>query len=331
MGSGGGGSAGKVEYADYLMAHHSALLSNGGIDVPLYSLVDELNASHTYSPFSAATTYTGRTEVGTINLTVGQALAEILSLDSDPFDLFQLNLNQVAVKVQGLFSSSTIQASLSADSEQAELETQRLLHKHTGRSIQNGSVYASSYVVGRTQILDAKMRSLLTSGTEKLSAAFIQLNKNKHEDTMALIETQWQNFKLSKTAYMMAVEHCQLTILNEREYSEQSQFYAKYSAHWEFERMQAGFNGLAMLQMGRKMTFVASPDMPKWMVQASWVFGDPVGSRTLARSKRFRATVMGGASGAAFGATIGGWPGAIVGAVVGGATSYFTYSEGEWR
>jgi hypothetical protein len=326
MGSGGGGSVGKVEYPSYLMTHHSALLSNGGTDAPVYSMFDSLNEAHAFNPFAGQVTYKGT--FGPVNLTVAQAIAEIIGQTEDPFILFQSNLT--AVNSQP-FTLATIQTSLERDSETAELETQRLLHVYTGKQIKQGSVFSSAYVTGRVKVRDAKMRSLLVSGTEKISGALVQLNKNKIEDANGLLEMQLQNFTFSKSVYALAVEHCKLETLNEREYFEQTQYYIKHSAHWEFERGQAAGNAIAMLQMGKKMTWVASPDMPKWMVSASWVFGDPVGTSLLRRSKRFRATVMGGASGAASGAPIGGWVGAVVGAVIGGATSYATYSEGEWR
>ncbi len=341
MGGGGGGSAGKVEYPAYLMSMHQKFLDNNGADSPSLSVVDLLNDAYVSSPFDGVTSYTGRVELGTNLWTVGQSLAEILSLDTDAITLFSSQFDPVAQSVQDLFDLNSLQTALLQDSQKAEEEKQKLLSAYLGKQVLSGTIFSSAFVQGCNHIIDAKMRSVMAAGGDQISKSILQIGQHKLTNVLNLINTQWMNFKVSKTSYHMAIEECKLTILNEREYFEQNEFYKKYAAHWRFECMQAGFNGLAT-NMGKRMTWFESPDAPGWAVDAMLIagygVGDFVGTSLVKKNKRFRVAMYnagtGAASGAATGAMgggIGAIPGLIIGGVLGGVMSYVNYKEGEWR
>ena len=342
MGGGGGGSAGKVEYPAYLTTLHRAFLTNTETDEPSFSAVDILNDAMASSPFDSLLVYNGRGDIGTNPYNVGQALSEILTFDTNALTLFSSQFTPVAQSVQDLFSLNSIQEALLQDSNKAEEERQHLLRQYYGQQVELGTTYSSAFTLGQVAILDTKMRAVMAAGSDQISKGILQLGQNKLANTLNLIEIQWANFKISKTAYALSVEMCKLSILNEREYFEQAEYYAKYGAHWKFERMQSFANMLAAMPMGKKMTWVSSPDLPGWAIDAAviggYLAGDPIGANQFKHSKKFRTVAGGAAMGAAQGALtgasfggIGAVPGLIIGGVLGGVMSYVNYKEGDWR
>lgn len=326
MGSGGGGSAGKVDYPDYLKDLHHALFNNMDSDTLDVSAFDLYNEACANSPYATANSYTGRLEIGDVPLTVAQAIVDVVSPSFDPLDRFVANLTSVNGSVNNRFSLTAIENVIEQASENANVEFHKMTNTYDFLSCGTGVGFSSARVLSRPQVLDAKMRAVMSESLKELSESVLQLGHNKLSDALSVTDAQMKHFKVSRTAYTMAVEMCKLTLLNEREYFEQEEFYTKYAAHWRFECAQEVLNGIAV-RMGKKLRWIESPDVPGWMADLGHIggmlAGDFIGAQHYKRNKRFRMATMA--------ATAGYISGGVVGAVVSGVTSYLTYREGEWR
>lgn len=330
MGSSGGGSAGKVAYPTYLMDLHSSLLNNTGVDTLSTSAYDLLTEAHNSSPYDSAITYTGRSDIGSVPLTVAATLSEILSLDINPLEIFQTNLAATSGAVNSLFDLGTLQTSLVQASAKADVEYQHMLGIYDSGNVNKGIGFSSARVTSRVQPLDTKMRAVMRENLEDISKSIVQLNSNKLEDALVISEQQYSNLQITRSTFALAIEMCKLQMLNEREYFEQTEFYAKYGGHWEFECMQEVFNLIAV-SMGRKMTWIGAPDASKWVIWASILSSDPRTFMEAKKNRKFRTIVASTVSGSGTGYVVGGIAGAINGGLLSGILTTLTYSEGEWR
>ena len=306
MGSGGGGSSGKVEYPAYLQNAHSALLDNSALDVVTFSLVDLLNDAYTTNPFDDASLsiYTGRAVIdtnGTESLpTVAACIAAVIAKvnNFDPLTYYTDTLPLVAAAIDDVILDDTVISQAStAFSNVLEPDVAAEKARYDADSALLGAAMSSAYTLGKTFIDSRKSEKVAFYDADLRAKMYLQRNDMVNLTTRELLAKRMMLVQLTKETYAFAVEACKLKILNEREYTEQNVDFLHRKATWRFDAMQHGFNAIASIGGGTSIA------------------GTPKLNST-------QATVSGAFAGASVGAQVGGGYGAVVGAVIGGVGGY---------
>lgn len=308
MGSGGGGSSGKVAYPAYLENIHSSFLNDTGSDNLDYSLVDLLNDAYATNPYedSSLSVYSGRALIDNSGAqsmtTVASAVAATLALIAsfDPYDYYSEKLPLIATAIDAeLLDDAIITAASTAFSAVLEPDIAAEKAKYDADMVLLGSSMSSAYTLGKSFIDARKAEKVELYDADLRAKMYLQRNDAIRVTAMTMLERQLQHIQLSKDIYGFAVEGVKLKILNEREYTEQNMSYLGKKGTWRFEAMQNGFNAIASIGGG-----TASANTPKMSAT--------------------QATVSGAFSGAAMGNQIYPGYGAAVGAIVGGVAGYLS-------
>lgn len=308
MGSGGGGSSGKVEYPAYLEEIHHNFLNDEGGDSLDFSLVDLLNDAYATNPYedSSLAIYSGRAVIdtnGTQSMTtVASAVAAALALIAtfDPYDYYSEKLPLIAEDIDAvLLDDDIITAASTAFSDVLEPDIAAEKAKYDADMVLLGASMSSAYTLGKSFIDARKAEKVELYDADLRAKMYLQRNDAIRVTAMTMLERQLQHIQLSKDIYGFAVEGVKLKILNEREYTEQNMSYLGKKGTWRFEAMQNGFNAIASIGGG-----TASANTP--------------------RMSATQATVSGAFTGAAIGAQTGTGYGAAVGAIVGGVAGYLS-------
>lgn len=306
MGSGGGGSSGKVEYPAYLQTVHSALLNNGATDTINFSMYDLLNAAYTTNPFDDASLsiYSGRLVIDNNGLTsmptVASCIASVLAsvTNFDPLDYYTSTLISVAGAIDAtILDDSVISAASTAFSNVIEVDVAAEKAKYDADSALLGATMSSAYSLGKTFIDSRKKEKVAFYDADLRAKMYLQRNDMVNLTTRELLGKRMALIQLTRETYAFAVEACKLKILNEREYTEQNIDFLHRKATWRFDALQHGFNAVASIGGGTSIA------------------GTPKLNST-------QATVSGAFTGASVGAQVGGGYGAAVGAVIGGVAGY---------
>jgi hypothetical protein len=307
MGSGGGGSSGKIDYPEYLKTIHSAFLDSDGTDTLEFSLVDLLNDAYDTNPMEDASLsiYSGRAVIDTSGnesmTTVATSIAAVLSA-LNAFDVqaaYSSLLTQVASDVDAvILDDSVISAASASFATVLEPDTAAEKAKYDADAALLGISFTNTYTLGKSFIDARKTERVALYDADLRARMYLQRNDIINLTTRELLAKQMVKLQMTKEFYSFAVEGVKLKILNEREYAEQNMGYLNKKGVWRFEAMQNGFNAIAAI--GGGTAIANSPKM----------------SAT-------QATVSGAFSGAAIGAQMGGGAyGTAIGAVVGGVAGY---------
>lgn len=306
MGSGGGGSSGKVEYPAYLQTIHGQLLDNGATDTINFSMYDLLNDAYTTNPFNDASLsiYSGRTVIDNNGVdsipTVASNIAAVIATvtDFDPLDYYTSTLTSVASAIDAtILDDSVISAASTAFATVVEVDVAAEKAKYDADSALLGAAMSSAYTLGKTFIDSRKMEKVAFYDADLRAKMYLQRNDMVNLTTRELLGKRMALIQLTKETYAFAVEACKLKILNEREYTEQNIDFLHRKATWRFDALQHGFNAIASIGGGTSIA------------------GTPKLNST-------QATVSGAFAGASIGAQVGGGYGTAVGAVIGGVAGY---------
>ena len=309
MGSGGGGSSGKVEYPAYLQGIHNTLLNSTGVDTLSFSLYDLLNDAYTTNPFDNASLaiYSGRAVIDTSGAesitTVAACIAAVLNQVNafDPTVEYEALLPRVATALDAVVLNDPVIDNAST-AFSAVLESDIVVEKakYDADSALLGNAMSSSYTIGKTFIDSRKQEKVAFYDADLRAKMYLQRNDMVNVTAREILSKKMAMLQLTRESYMFAVEGAKLKILNEREYTEQNIDFLHRKATWRFDALQHGFNAIASIGGGTSMA------------------GTPKLNST-------SATVSGAFSGAAIGAQLGGqggyW-GAGAGAVIGGVAGY---------
>ena len=107
-GSGGGGSAGEVDYPAYMEAFQGSILDHGGADTITSSTIDLINAALGNSPFAAAMAYDPLARVTMMGQTIIDFVSDALADVDD--DLLATYYAKAAALIDGDLAWPTIQA-----------------------------------------------------------------------------------------------------------------------------------------------------------------------------------------------------------------------------
>lgn len=306
MGSGGGGSSGKVEYPAYLQGIHNTLLDSSGTDTLSFSLYDLLNAAYTTNPFDdgSLSIYSGRAIIdssGTEAMpTVAACIAAVLAKVTgfDPLEYYKEILPEIATAVDAVVINDPIISNAStafATVLEADIAVEKA--KYDADSALLGSSMSSAYTLGKTFIDSRKQEKVAFYDADLRGKMYLQRNDMINVTAREILTKRMLMIQLTKETYAFAVEAAKLKILNEREYTEQNVDFLHRKATWRFDALQHGFNAIAAIGGGTSIA------------------GTPKLNST-------QATVSGAFSGAAIGAQVGGTSGAAYGAVIGGVAGY---------
>ena len=296
MGSGGGGSSGKVDYPAYMTAAHGSWLNHGGADTVTSSMVDLINANLTTSPYATASPYDSEPDVLQMWADAGAATTAVTSLAGD--DLGTLVSTTAGWVSDKLLTDAMIDAIVSAHSAQVqdELDDDILPAYRTGmRDV--GMVNTSAFAIGEAILASRKLKSVASVDAElrKLQGAhrlegglkFLELANNSELEKARLLDA----------AYKLRVEVKRMSIVAGQEYADKEVEYDELNAKWPFDMYGYAGNLLAS-------------------ISGAAIQGGSKGPSKMA-------SALGGAlSGAAAGAMMGAKVGAIggpMGAALGGA------------
>jgi hypothetical protein len=307
MGSGGGGSSGKVEYPAYLQTMHSKLLDNEAGDTITFSMVDLLNEAYTTNPFNDASLaiYSGRAVIdstGTESLpTVAACIAAVLAQVTgfNPMDYYTEKLPLVAAAIDAVILDDAVISSASeafSDVLEPDVAAEKARYDMDAATV--GLAMSSAYVQGKTYIESRRQEKVAFYDADLRAKMYLQRNDMVNITTREILSKRMAMLQLTKETYAFAVEAAKLKILNEREYTEQNIDFLHRKATWRFDALQHGFNAIASIGGGTS------------------VAGTPKLNST-------SATVSGAFTGASVGMQIGGGGyGAAAGAVIGGVAGY---------
>lgn len=306
MGSGGGGSSGKVEYPAYLQTVHGVLLNNGATDTVNFSMYDLLNDAYTTNPFDNASLsiYSGRAVIDNTGLetlpTVATCIAAVLATvaEFDPLTYYTNTLTSVKTAIdEVILSDAIVSAASNAFAAVLEPDIAAEKAKYDADSALLGASMSSAYTLGKGYIDSRKMEKVAFYDADLRGKMYLQRNDMINLTTRELVSKKMGLVQLTKEVYAFAVEAAKLKILNEREYTEQNIDFLHRKATWRFDAIQHGFNAIAAIGGGTSIA------------------GTPKLNST-------QATVSGAFAGASIGAQVGGGYGAAAGAVIGGVAGY---------
>lgn len=306
MGSGGGGSSGKVEYPAYLQTAHGALLNSGGTDTIIFSMYDLMNDAYATNPFDDATfnIFSGRDVIDASDTvaipTVAASVAAVIAQATgfDPLAYYETTLPAIATALDAIVLNDPVIANASnAFAAVLEVDVAAEKAKYDADSVGLGMAMSSSYALGKTYIDSRKQEKVSFYDADLRSKMYLQRNDMVNLTTRDILAKRMTMIQLTRETYAFAVEAAKLKILNEREYTEQNVDFLHRKATWRFDVLQHGFNAVASIGGGTSLA------------------GTPKLNSTAA-------TVSGAFAGASIGSQVNGTYGTAAGAVIGGVAGY---------
>ena len=306
--TGGGGSSGQVDYPTYMKSWHENLLSHAGVDAPILSVTEAMNAAWGNSPFTGETAYDPDVEVAAI-LTASNDLDDLVDLLSQGTGLDALvssilDDSRVATAISDFDNVITdITHLVNADLVNAVALNQIPEFEAGMRDI--GAVVSSAFPIGKgiinKAVVDQTAKIAGELRLQQVKFAADMHTKMFTESALAIVQLKLQyQYQLSA----LTIEANRLKIVAKKEEVDTNLKIIEVDATWDLEIFKYGGNVLGAIagtavNQGTRMT------------------GSSAGS-----------TIGGALSGAAAGAAgglamTGGNPiGGVVGGIIGAATGF---------
>jgi len=291
-GGGGGGSSGAVSYPAYIETAHGRVLDHGGTDSPTVSIIQALNSAISSSPFTAASAFDPSTEVGNI-LNAATAFDTFVSALNHITD-WQTAVTTASTAIDALIDYTYINADIAAYSDLLDDE----LNDNIIPAFESGmrdinAVNTSAFVMGKADIMAKKVRDVSKYGTELRTKLQYQRNEMIMLGVEGIQKFQLTRAELEKAAAAVIIEANRISIVANKEESDQNIAYDEADARWDIELFQHVANMFA------------------------GVGGGSVGTAGAKQPSALQSALGGALSGAAIGAQVGGPPGAAAGAFLG--------------
>jgi hypothetical protein len=297
MGSGGGGSAGKVSWPSYLQDVHHSWLNDTDTDFLDTSITAAMNASFDDNPYLGETAYNPTTELATAWSEVSDLKSTIESLNY--IEDYESAVAQAITSAEVLNSEEFIVADVNAYS--AILEDQ--LNAETLPAFQAGmlnisAINTSAFAIGESIMRGFKSRDVAKYSSELRYRLHLQRNEFVRTSISEMLQVLLTRADLWARLAQLSVEAKRVHIVAQKEYLAEQLTIDVNEARWELDTFQYGANLLGSISGG----VVPSQKGPSQAQSA-------IGGAT-----------SGAAAGALVGAQIGGSAGiygAAIGAVVG--------------
>lgn len=293
---GGGGSAGSIDYPDYMEDAHKDWLDDTGVDNLAYSVVDLINTAFSNNPYQGEIAYNPQAMLTDMNAYLNTFRANVTALA--PSTDWTANLNIVRSGIDNILTDTSLDDEITANDAIVDDRLNNEIIPRFQAGMRNiNAVNSSIFILGESNLEGLAQRDKNRFASNIRHKTYLQRNEFILRSSGELNKLFDMRLEYLKIVATLTADINKINILAEREEQEIQLEFDTKEALWNLDLLTYGGNMLASIS-------------------------GAVGGMGPQGPTKAQSTLGGALSGASIGASSGGWVGALAGGILGAGAGY---------